>query len=116
MVFLLRLDPLIIPLICMSELMLAEGQFQLTQGSGELPLLFLVVKWRDESSGWKAVGRLLANLTGSVKTVLLGEATDLLNCLRATPNAVSFVTDAQYVFSRARKLRRSALQSPPSLA
>ena len=42
-VFLLMIGPLIIPLICILEVMLAEGHFnfQLTQGSGELPLLLL---------------------------------------------------------------------------
>ena len=50
---------------------------------------------------WRCVGCLVANLTGKT------EAWALLFCLRATCNPLLFVTDAQYVVNRCKRLRRT---------
>ena len=50
----------------------SEGPFSADPMKRQVAFAVVAVKWCDESSGWKAVGRLVANLTGSVKTVLLG--------------------------------------------
>ena len=50
-----------------------------------------------------------ANLPGQVQTVPLGEAFALLHCLKATLNSFCFVTDAQCVYNRARKLSRNSV-------
>ena len=50
-----------------------------------------------------------ANLLGQVQTVPLGEAFTLLHCLKATLNSFCFVTDAQYVYNRERKLSKNSV-------
>ena len=58
---------------------------------------------------WQVVGSMTANLPGQVQTVPLGEAFSLVCCLKATLNSFCFVTDARYVYNRARKLSRNSV-------
>ena len=83
------------------------GPFSADPRKRRVAFAVVAVRWCAEASSWETVGSLVANLTGLVQTAPLGEATALLYCLRATQNPFRFVTDAQYVFNRARKLRWS---------
>ena len=60
---------------------------------------------------WKVAGKLTANLVDKAQTVPRGEAFALLFCLKATRHPFKFVTDAQYVFNRARKVRNASVST-----
>ena len=85
--------------------MQARGHTALT------PFAVAAVCFDALSNEWSVAGKLTANLVGKLQTVLRGEAFALLFCLRATRHPLKFVTDAQYLFDRARKVRNVSVST-----